>query len=111
MLGMGSGALNGRVRVEFEGPVGDRDLARMAKGGNRAFEPALAEVTPRAHDVRPDLDIHGSSNLPEDGVIPPRTPDRIRPVTTRSLARGLRDAGCDLYGARGGPVLAAWVEG
>ena len=31
MLGMGSSALRGRVRVELEGPVGDRDLAGWPK--------------------------------------------------------------------------------
>src|SRR5215471_11673038 len=53
-----------------KGAVGDCHLARMAEGGNRAFEPALADITPRAHHVRPDLHIHGSSNLRDNGVIP-----------------------------------------
>jgi hypothetical protein len=75
---MGSGALRGRVRVKLEGPVADRDLARMTERGNRAFEPALADVTPRAHDVRPDLHIHSRSNLRDDGVIPPQTAPRER---------------------------------
>ena len=73
MLGLGSAALRGRVRVQLEGPVGDRHVARMAEGGNRALKPALADVTPRAHDVRPDLDIHGSSNRRDHGMIPPQT--------------------------------------
>jgi hypothetical protein len=42
----------------------------MVERGNRAFEPALADVTPRAYDVRPDLDIHGSNNQRVDRVIP-----------------------------------------
>jgi hypothetical protein len=50
----------------------------MAEGGNRAFEPALADVTPRAHDVRPDLHIHGRNNLRGDGVIPSQTAPRER---------------------------------
>src|SRR5580658_2376835 len=71
MLGVGSGALRRCVRVELEGPVADRHLVGMAEGGQRPFEPALAEVTPRAYDVRPDLHIHASSNLRDDAVIPP----------------------------------------
>ena len=62
----------GRVRVELEGPVGDRDVVSMAEGGNRALEPALADITPRAHDVRPDLHIHSRDNLRDDGMIPPQ---------------------------------------
>src|SRR5688572_28222266 len=47
-----------RGRIELERPVHHLDIGSVRETGERALEPALADVTPRAHYVGPDIDTH-----------------------------------------------------
>jgi hypothetical protein len=58
MLGGRDLTAPGRVRVEFEASPNDIDLVPMLEALERGLEPALAHITPGAHDVRPHLDPH-----------------------------------------------------
>ena len=57
-----AGALCGRMRVELERAVGDGDVVSVLELLERLLEPALADVAPRADDVRPDLNLHVRHN-------------------------------------------------
>src|ERR1700680_2605115 len=59
----------GRVRVELETPPDDADLVTMLETGQRGLEAALADVTPRTDDVRPDLNIHAGSSTHSRTVV------------------------------------------
>jgi len=57
--------LVGRPRrggIELEGPVDDLDVVAVARPVQGTLEATLADVAPRAHDVRPDLDPHVRHN-------------------------------------------------
>ena len=47
-----------RARVELEGPPHHFDVVGVRELGERGLEAPLADVAPRADDVRPDLDSH-----------------------------------------------------
>ena len=51
-------------RVQFEGAVGDLHLAAVRELLQRPLEVPLAQVTPWAHNVRPDFNLHRASQLP-----------------------------------------------
>src|SRR5690242_9322528 len=61
-----------RRRVQLERAVDDLDLVAVREMLQRLLEIPLAEVAPRAHDVRPDLDLHGRVNAPRPRSVPSR---------------------------------------
>src|SRR5665213_144781 len=57
-LGTIARALRRRAGVELEAPPRHVDLVAVLEALERSLETALADVAPRARDVRPDLDVH-----------------------------------------------------
>jgi hypothetical protein len=52
------GTLRGRARVELEAAPDHAHLGAVLEARERGLEPPLADVAPRARDVRPDLKLH-----------------------------------------------------
>src|SRR5690349_5740069 len=50
------------VRVELEAAPDDVDVPGVRRCHHGALEPPLADVAPRADDVRPDLHVHRSGS-------------------------------------------------
>ena len=61
LLGVGlehrTGLAGRRRRVELERPEDDVDVDLVGQLGDGGLESALADVAPRADDIRPDLDL------------------------------------------------------
>src|SRR5258708_39586278 len=68
----GCGAARRHGRVELKRVVGHRDLVPALKRLERSLEAPLAEVAPRAHHVRPDINMH----------------DRVTPAGHAAFPRG-----------------------
>ena len=58
-------ALARGLGVELEAAPRHGDVVAVLELGQRGLEAALADVAPRARDVRPDLDVHDGG--PSDG--------------------------------------------
>jgi hypothetical protein len=69
-LGRRRGHPGWRERVQLEGAVDDLDLVAVREPLQRLPEVPGAQVAPRAHHVRPDLDLHGRVNAPLPRSVP-----------------------------------------
>src|SRR5207249_3721956 len=58
-----------RRRVQLERAVDDLDLIAVGETLQRLLKVPLAEIAPWAHDVRPDLDLHGRVNAPDRAAV------------------------------------------
>jgi hypothetical protein len=64
------------VRVKLEATPTDLYLVPVLELLERRFETALADITPGAHDIGPDLDQHGSFNTLGAAPVPASLSDR-----------------------------------
>jgi hypothetical protein len=54
----------GRRRIQLEGPPRELDVSAVGKASTRCLKATLADVTPRADDIGPDIDFHRDFNIP-----------------------------------------------